>query len=54
MSATLELIVDTGSPPDSNIHKGVAHINVVVMAQWGISIGDLISFYFNYFVIIAI
>lgn len=40
----LELIVDSGSPPGSNIHKGVAHINVAVMAHWGLSIGDLVSF----------
>jgi hypothetical protein len=37
------LIVDTGTPPD-NLQKGVAHINVSVMAHWGISIGDLVSF----------
>lgn len=43
--STLNLIVDTGTPPDTTtMQKGVAHINVSVMAQWGISIGDLVSF----------
>ncbi len=46
MANALQLIVDSsGTPPDSYYQKGVAYINVSTMAQWNISIGDLISLF---------
>eukprot|EP00026_Physarum_polycephalum_P002288 Phypoly_transcript_02294.p1 GENE.Phypoly_transcript_02294~~Phypoly_transcript_02294.p1 ORF type:complete len:833 (+),score=116.63 Phypoly_transcript_02294:34-2532(+) len=46
---SLNLIVDTKEPNDnsSSLQKGVAHINVTIMASWGISIGDLIFLHYH-------